>query len=231
MNIKDFSQAMDKINIKYIDEAASYQKKIKKYQKAKWVIAAACFAASVFITALLYSSLPEKSNDIITLDNGDKIIFVKSGTPGLASLLPDIDITAKRLTEEETSSLFAGLPVTAYAIYSGSYSSTKELIGFEAKYGNIKIIISLSDINLFDTVVSGSTEKTEVNGANITAWYFITDKNSQGKKNVIYYAISELENSKIYIENKGTEDNRETIKNELAEVIEKLTGKAALDGI
>ncbi len=232
MDIENFSKAMGEINIKYIDEAAICQKKARKYNQAKWAFAAACFATIVIITALLYARLPGRNTDILTLNNGDKVIFVKSGTPGLSYKSLDINVTTKKLAKKETPSLFTGLPVTTYAVYNGdsiNSGSTQELIGFVAESGNIKIITSVSDINLFDTVVSGNEEETKVNGTSITAWYFITDKNSQGKRNIIYYAVLKLGSSKVYIENKGAAGKREAIKSELAEVIEKLADNSSMD--
>jgi len=71
----------------------------------------------------------------------------------------------------------------------------------------------------FDTVIAGKEESKEFNGTSITAGYFVTDPNSKGEQNMIYYATFELGSSKIYLENSGMKDNSEATKNQLAEVI------------
>ena len=63
----------------------------------------------------------------------------------------------------------------------------------------------------------------------IVAGYFVTDPNSRGEQNAIYYATFEIGDCKVYLENGGMKDDSETIKNQLAEVIQKLTENGNLD--
>ena len=107
--------------------------------------------------------------------------------------------------------------------------NSQNLIGFKGKIENVKIIVSTSDIPLIDTVIVGKEESAELNGISITAGYFVTDPNSKGEQNAIYYATFELGNCKIYLENSGMIDDSEVIKNQLAEVIQKLIENGELD--
>jgi len=223
MNSRKFSEAMSELNSKYVDEAINYKKKSKNPVWPKWTIAA-CFAVAALVIGLFQSKLFGNRTDVATLDNGNKIVFVKCNTAG-NSLSLDIDIDTKQLTEEETHSLFADLPVTAYAIYtknSMDAGNSQNLIGFEGEIGTIKMIVSTSDIQLIDAVIAGKEQSTKINGTSITAGYFVTDSNSKGKQNAIYYSAFELGNCKIYLENSGTIENSETTKNQLAEVIQKI---------
>ncbi len=226
MNSKKFSEAMSEVDNKYVDEAIQYKK--KKAQKPVWVqrgALAACFAAVAVLGAGLFQSgLFGNRTDVAALENGNKIVFVKSDTIA-SSLSLAINADSRPLTEEEVHSLFADLPVAVNAIYMDSdigTGSSQKLIGFEGKIGSVKIIVSTSDIQLFDTVIVGKEESTEINGTSIIAGYFVTDPNSKGEQNAIYYAAFELGNCKIYLENSGTKDNSEATKNQLAEVIQKL---------
>ena len=226
MNSKKFSEAMSELDSKYVDEAISYKKKAKKPVWAKWGAIAACFVAvTVLGVGLFQSGLFGSHTDIATLNNGEKIVFVKSDNVG-GSLALDVDVTTKPLTEDETLALFSDLPVTANAIFLNSdidAGGSQELIGFEGQVGNVKVIISTSDVQLLDTVIVGTEKVSEINGITIVAGYFVTDPNSRGEQNAIYYATFEIGDCKVYLENGGMKDDSETIKNQLAEVIQKLT--------
>lgn len=70
---------------------------------------------------------------------------------------------------------------------------------------------------------------SQVNGTSITAGYFVTDPNSKGEQNAIYYAAFEIGTCKVYVENGGTKADSEATKNQLAEIIQKLTEIEDLD--
>ena len=83
MNSKKFSEAMSELDSKYVDEAISYKKKAKKPVWAKWGAIAACFVAvTVLGVGLFHSGLFGSHTDIATLNNGEKIVFVKSDNVG-----------------------------------------------------------------------------------------------------------------------------------------------------
>ncbi len=225
--------AIGKINDDLIYNAVNDVKAGKKGGWLKWGAVAACLAVvAVLGVGLFQGGLFGSRTDVAILDNGDKIIFVKTDTIGGSSSQLAYDVDIKQLTEKEVQSLFADLPVTAYAYYMDSNTdagNSQNLIGFEGKIGNVKIIVSTSDIQLRDTVIVGMEESTEINGTGITAGYFVTDPNSKGEQNAIYYATFELGSCKIYLENSGTKDNSEATKNQLAEVIQKLIENGELD--
>lgn len=230
MNSKKFSEAMSEVDNKYVDEAVNYKKKTKKPLWAKWGAAAVCMmAVAVLGTVLFQSGLFGNHMDSVTLENGKKVVFVKSDvSAGRLSLAIDID--ARKLSKKEVRSLFGDLPVKAYAIYTSRNmdpGNPQELIGFEGRFGNVEMVISVSDIPLVDTEILGTEETTEINGTGVVAGYCITDPNSRGEQNVIYYAAFEMGNCKVYLEN--CEDDRETTKNQLAEAIQKLTENGELD--
>ena len=232
MNSKKFSEAMSELDSKYVDEAVSYKKKAKKPIWAKWGAIAACFVAvTVLGVGLFQSGLFGSHTDIATLNNGEKIVFVKSDNVG-GSLALDVDVTTKPLTEDETLALFSDLPVTANAIFLNSdidAGGSQELIGFEGQVGNVKVIISTSDVQLLDTVIVGTEKVSEINGITIVAGYFVTDRNSVGEQNVIYYATFKLGDSTVYVENAGAKTESESVKNDLATIIQELINNGALD--
>lgn len=227
MKKKIISDAITNISSEYIEKAADYTAARKK-SKSLWGklgTMAACFAVIAALgVGLFQSGLFGNRTDIATLNNGEKIAFEQSDTLG-GSLYLDLDVTANPLTEDEAAALFADLPITGSAIFKNSdidADTPHELIGFEGRIGNVKAVISTSDVQLLDTVIVGTEETSKINGVSIVAGYFITEPNSNGEQSAIYYATFELGNCKIYLENAGTKGNSETTKNQLAEVIQKL---------
>lgn len=66
-------------------------------------------------------------------------------------------------------------------------------------------------------------------GLSVTAGYFVTDRNSVGAQNAIYYAAFKLGDSMIYVENAGAKTESEAVKNDLAAIIQKLINNGAPD--
>ena len=232
MNAKIFSDAMSGLDSKYVDEALNYKKKTKKYGRIKPGALAACFTAAIVLSAVLsLSGIFPARTDVATLSNGEMIVFVKSDHAGNSMTL-DLDVIIRPLTEAEAEVLFPGLSVTAIALFQNSGADTgaaEELLGFEGQIGNIKMIISTSGVQLIDTEIAGAEKNTEINGTDVTAGYFVTDPNSRGEQNAIYYASFEMGGCIVYLENAGTKDDSETTKMELAEVIQELTENGELD--
>ncbi len=232
MNAKKFSDAMSELDTKYVDEALNYKKKAKKPGWVKWGAMAACFAViAVLGVGVFQSGLFGNKTDIATLENGTEIVFVKSEMTA-SSIDIDGTVTTRQLTEDEIATLFPNLPVTAHAIFKTSdmdAGNSPELIGFEGNIGNAKMVISTTNISLLDTEISGNEEISTVNGTSVTAGYFVTDPNSNGEQNAIYYATFKLGDSTIYVENAGAKTESETIKNDLATIIQELINNGALD--
>ena len=232
MNAKKFSDAMSELDTKYVDEALNYKKKAKKPGWVKWGAMAACFALIAALgVGVFQSGLFGNKTDIATLENGTEIVFVKSEMTA-SSIDIDGAVTTRQLTEDEIATLFPNLPVTAHAIFKTSdmdAGNSPELIGFEGNIGNAKMVISTTNISLLDTEISGNEEISTVNGTSVTAGYFVTDPNSNGEQNAIYYATFKLGDSTIYVENAGAKTESETIKNDLATIIQELINNGALD--
>lgn len=229
MNTEKFSEAMNEIGSRYIEESIEYKRKKSKAPVwAKWGAVAACLAVVAILGICAFANKP----DTVTLNNGSQIVFSKSEAAGASSLDIDGTVTTRQLTESETASLFPGLSVTANAIFrsdDASADNNKELIGINGKIGNIKMIISTTDIQLLDTKIVGNEKSSHVNGTSITAGYFLTRRNSVGKQNAIYYATFNLGGSTVYVENSGAKSESQNVKIELADIIQKLTKNGVFD--
>ena len=237
MKKEEFCEALGNINERYVEEARAGRKG-KKPGWIKWGAMAACFAAVTALGAVMLQGgwIGEKT-DTAALDNGEKIVFEKSEVTG-SSIHMDGTMTTRRLTEEENAALFPGLPVTADAVFMADNMDTDDLqkrsgceentgniklIGLEGNIGNIKMIVTTSDVPLLDTEIVGTEESAEINGVNVVVGYFVTDPNSKGEQNAVYYAAFEIGDCKVYLENAGTKEESETTKNQLAEAVQKLT--------
>ncbi len=225
MTEKRILSALGDVNEKYIKEA---DPRIKPNKKTGWRMRtsiAACFMLVVVLgIGIFYGGWFGSSKDIAALNNGDAITFTKSD--GIAGSTMDLNVITRELTAEELDSVFADLPVTAFAYFD---AEKQNLLGFEGKIDGIKLIISTTDRKLVDTVIEGDKYDSEVQGVFVKAGYFITKANSQGVKTAIYYATFELGGNTVYIEHAGTEENSERVKNEVATAIQQLIQHGAFD--
>lgn len=223
MRKEDFFEVLGELDDDIVKGAETPVK--RKISRKAWGAMAACIAViAVLGVGIVQSGLFGSETDIATLDSGDRIVFAKLKTAGSSIDIAGA-ITTRQLTEEELAALFPGMPVTAHAVFTTGDAGTghaQELIGFEGNIGTVKMVVSTSDMQLLDTVLAGQEGSSEINGTDITAGYFVTGPSSKCGQNAIYYAAFELGSCKMYLENSGAKENREAIKNQLAEVIQKL---------
>lgn len=222
---KRIMNILGQVDEKYIEEAVPGKRAKKKPAWMKWTSIAACLAIVAVLSVGALQGGWFTGNDIAKLDNGATINFVKGDALG-GVLSLDNNVTLRELTTKEVRKLFGDLPVTANAVLN---AADNQFIGFDGKIGDVKMSIATSDLLLHDTVLVGSEKATEVDGISVTAGYFLTDPNSSGEQNAIYYAAFKLGSSTVYVENAGAKAEREAVKNDLAEVVQKLIANGELD--
>lgn len=235
MNSRNISEALVYLDDKYIEEAVCYRRKNNILTLKRCGAAAACVAV-VLIGVFTLSGLHFDA-DAVTLSNGKEIVFYRAETgSGQQNIDIGFKIHSVPLTDVEEKMIFPGLDVNANKIIAENDNSLNnntaedELIGVEGKIGNIKIVISVSeDKSLLDTVVEGTEKKSAIGETTVRAGYYLSEKNSHKERNVIYYAYFKISDSMCYVENAGSEAQSENIKNELADVIEKLIYDCNLD--
>lgn len=130
------------------------------------------------------------------------------------------------LSNAEIEMLFADLPVIADAYFD---ADNHNILGFEGKISDTRMVVSKQGVNLLDTIIDGNTITSSVDGVDIDAGYFVTKSNSQGIKTVIYYATFDMGENTIYVEYSGVENESETVKNNLVDTILKLIENGAFD--
>lgn len=170
------SEVMQNIHPKFIDEANEYARAKASARPVwrKWGAIAACVClvmAAVFAAELFWSF-----NQIVVLDNGDEIRFVKVNG---ALAQRDSAVRTRKLTDDEIAELFGDLPIAGYALFD---EKDGRVLGIEGSYGDMKLLISAPGIDIRDTVIVGADTASEVYGVSVHAGYFISGKT------VIYYA-------------------------------------------
>lgn len=216
--------AIGNIDDTLIHDAISDTPKRKASVWVKIGAMAACLAVVVLSFGYFQGGWFPPRAEVVTLPNGETLVFQRSNTVGGAYSLA-FEVSTKPLTTDETTALFGSLPITATAIYRHSdvdADTPQELIGFEGRIGTVKAVISTSDVPLLDTVIIGTEETSSINGVSVVAGYMITKPNSKGEQNAIYYASFALGRCKVYLENAGAKNNRKATKNQLAGLVKKL---------
>lgn len=218
MKEKRILRALGQVDSQYIEEAEP-AKASRKTHWQKWAAVAACFVLVAIGVGIFQSGLFGAKTDIAVLENGETITFVKSA---MHASPVDLNVTIRELTDEEIKLLFADLPITANAYFD---PEKHNIIGFEGKIGDVKLVVSSSGEKLLDTVIEGSEYDSTVCGVPVTAGYFVTEAN----KTVIYYAAFDIGENSVYVEYSGAKNDSENVKNELANTIRQLIENGSFD--
>jgi len=188
-----------------------------------WRFAPAVAGLAVLVTVVLIlgANAGWFSHRVDTVDLGDSgiVSFYNSGAPGAGSLDLGVGVTGRDLTPTELQILFGDLPDTsAYGLFSADHA----LLHLEGHSGGTKIILAAPGLPTADYVLEGNEKTSTIDGVDVTAGYFLTDPNSQGTRNIIYFAQFMLGDVPAYAENGGPEADAETYRTDIAIVIETL---------
>ena len=181
---------------------------------------AACFVLVIALFAVVGNNAGWFDSNVYTVELGSGTIsFYKADVSGIASLDFGVDVTSRVLTAEENRILFGDLSATSYGMFN---SENEALLHVEGKTGATKVIFAAPGTPVTDTIIDADKEVSEISGVPISAGYFITKANSQGIKDIIYFASFSLGDASVYVELGGEEANSEHFQNEIASIIEKL---------
>lgn len=180
---------------------------------------AACFVLLIAVTAVVGNNANWFRSSIYTETLGENgvLSFYKSNVPGTASLDFGVDVTSRDLTADENIEIFGKVAVSsAYATFN---AEDKSLLHIEAKTTNAKIILAAPGLPTTDTVIDTNAEDSIICGVPVSAGYFVTDKNSEGIRNIIYFASFTLNDISVYVELGGAEVENEIIRGNITSVI------------
>ncbi len=204
------SEVISNINPKYVAEASLQSEKSKSVRRpimwSKIGVAAACLA---LVAVLGVSGIFRNNSHTAVLKSGESITFVKANAVS-QNIDLSFKIEAREITAAESQSMFGALPVTGHTLFDAESGS---ILGIEGNIGDIKLIISAPGVMLNDTVIEGEEKKSEVNGVEVKAGYFISGTTE------IYYASFTLGGNLFYVEHAGSKGEGETTMNEISTVI------------
>lgn len=142
----------------------------------------------------------------------------------------------QELTANEIKAVFPALEKTYTIKATANFQSNENgttLINIDANAQSVSgletyIQVAPGEIVL-DYVFDSETKSSNVLGTTVTAGYFETKPNSNGLRNVIYFATFKLSHAAYYVELGGAEAEKEALKNEISQLIGLLIEGGAAD--
>ena len=217
MKREKISETIQNINAKHVDEATVYNGgKMIKSRKI-WITLAAVAACLILCVSLFLSI----GREYVKLDNGDILIFNASTHVGVANMIGSGEV--RDLSESEIKSLFKELPVTKATV---TFNPDDENVWSIEGYINGKTLLIATPVYSNSCKVDPGwySFTSNVNGISVEAGYLFGDANK-----VIYFAEFKLGESTVYIEHSGLKEEDDTVKKEIADIIEKLTELGKID--
>lgn len=183
------------------------QENIKKVRAKKGFKIAAPIAVVLALAVLVGGIVYRSSIKTCLYHNGDVITFRRAEVVLSDRSLAQAPVL-RDLTELERDYWFGaeGEPDEARAAFD---PETGELWWIEAKSGEMDILICEQGHSPRDTIIEGEENVSMVQGIAVTTGYLVTDANSRGERNVIYYATFTRGSRTCYLEAGGPleEDN------------------------
>lgn len=224
MKKEKISQVIGNIDDKYINEAAEFAgaKRDSRFKgQIKWISLAAGILIFMMVSIVTFQYVSRESGSHkVKLEDGSVVNFVE--VRALSSSSAKIAADGRQLTKEETNNLFGGLNVTEVKGYFNLDDGS--IMGVSGQFDGMRVYASVPGKTVNDCVIKGKTATSYVKGVPVTAGYAVTDKNSKGERNIIYFATLQFSESSVYLEHGGSYDDRNTIKNEITSAIEDIAG-------
>lgn len=217
MKREKISETIQNISSKHVDEATVYNGgKMIKSRKI-WITLAAVAACLILCVSLFLSI----GREYVKLDNGDILIFNASTQLYVANMIGSDEV--RDLSESEIKSLFKELPVTKATVM---FDPDDENVWSIEGYINGKTLLIATPVYSNSCKVDPGwySFTSNVNGISVEAGYLFGDANI-----VIYFAEFKLGESTVYIEHSGLKEENDTVKKEIADIIEKLTELGEID--
>ncbi|MDR3313810.1 MAG: hypothetical protein LBS96_05060 [Oscillospiraceae bacterium] len=209
------------------------------HKTIKWLMpVAACLAIAVVAAISIAQVNPPVAIGSAKTGEGDTltISFAKGNLPAKDSEIANgAAMESRDLTADENKTLFGSLADThTITAYGHFYHYNSALAFVEGRATNddglqTRIILYANDLNVLDTVVEGNKTSNDIFGTAVHAGYFVTDKNSKGIRNIIYYATFHLGEAACYLELGGEKSQSDALKTEITAVIGKLIQSGAGD--
>ena len=219
--------ADERMRSKIMEYQRSHQRKdlvitMTKTMK-KLIPIAACFILVIAVTAFIgiQNNWFGTKEYMVTLDNGDTLIFGKDNPIGEASYAYDYEVKDRQLTAGELQALF---PALSYNTENGNpyatfKADTGEMLRLELTIDDVHIHLAKAGLPATDTVIAGENRTADINGIPVKTGYFVTDANSKGIRTAIFFAEFEMNDTIIYLELAGNEQDSEQLSEKLSNTV------------
>ena len=197
---------------------------------------AACLVMVIIFTTVIGINTGWFGGKTYTVElSGGTLHFYKSDMNAASLALElGVDVTARDLTKEENNllfgDLFGGLGFSSHGFFAigDEYAPDKSLLYVEAKSqrndGGMKIIFAVTNLGyITDAMIDTDSAISEINGVPVSAGYWITPANSRGDRSIIYLTAYETAGISVYVENGGSLERSNEIRDEIAVVVDTLT--------
>lgn len=184
---------------------------------------AACFILVIAVTAFIgvqHNWFGAKSYTV-TLDNGEKLVYGNGSPKGAANYDYDCEIKSRALTADELHKLFPAInDITENSFpYATFKADTGEMLRFETTFDDIHIHLAKLGLPVTDTIIVGEESTADINGITVKTGYFVTDANSKGVKTAVFFAEYDMNNTTIYVELAGNEQNSKQLSEKLSDTV------------
>ncbi|NLK88308.1 MAG: hypothetical protein GX279_12610 [Clostridiaceae bacterium] len=142
----------------------------------------------------------------------------------------------QELTNDELQALFPGLMqkynvrATANFMSDENGASLFSIDAHTTTVSGLRAYIQIAPGETsVDYIIVGDTKTTDVLGTEVTAGYFESSPNSKGESNVICFAKFKLSETAYYVEIVGRDTEKETVREEITDLIGLLINAGAAD--
>lgn len=185
---------------------------------------AACFILVIAVTAFIGVQQNWFGAKIytVTLENGEKLVYGNGGPKGAANYDYDCEIKGRDLTADELHTLFPAMnDITENGFpYATFKADTGEMLRLETTtFDDIHVHLAKSGLPATDTIIVGEESTADINGITVRTGYFVTDANSKGIKTAIFFAEYDMNNTTIYVELAGNEQDSEQLSQKLSDTV------------
>ncbi len=181
----------------------------------------ACFILVIAVTAFIGTQNNWFGAKIytVTLENGEKLVYGNGSLKAAPSYSYACEVKFRDLTADELHALFPAMnDITENSLpYATFKADTGEMFLLETTFDDIHVHLVKSGSK--DMIILGEESTADINGITVKTGYFVTDANSKGIRTAIFFAEYEINNTAIYVELAGNEQDSEQIGKKLSDTV------------
>ena len=157
----------------------------------------------------------------VTLDSGERFVYGKAKAIGEYCYAYEYEVAERQVTAEEFSKLLPtvelsdvnGLP---HAVFE---AETGEMERIELTADDIHIHLVRKGLPLTDVIIEGNESTAEINGVTVKTGFTMTKPNSRGIKTIIFFSEFTVDETSVYLELAGDEQESEKLSEKLSEAV------------